>query len=150
MTRLFCIFVIFVTTFTYLCVILVTLFFLFSSFFSCLIFFTKISVLAVLPCSVNKLLRNILVTSLPKTTKNEVTKMGWEAQLFVTSVMLLSWNKEKMFTETVVHGLLKNSWQYLLISYLDNAYSVSEFILTQCVQKQKFCQLYTSSKLSRP
>ena len=147
MTRLFCIFVIFVTTFTYLCVILVTL------FFSCLIFFTKISVLAVLPCSVkkvNKLLRNILVTSLPKTTKNDVTKMGWEAQLFVTSVMLLSWNKEKMFTETVVHGLLKNSWQYLLISYLDNAYSVSEFILTQCVQKQKFCQLYTSSKLSRP
>ena len=28
---------------------------------------------------INKLLRNILVTSLPKTTKNEVTKMGWNA-----------------------------------------------------------------------
>ena len=28
---------------------------------------------------INKLLSNILVTSLPKTTKNEVTKMGWNA-----------------------------------------------------------------------
>ena len=29
---------------------------------------------------INKLLRNILVTSSPKTTKNDVTKMGWNAQ----------------------------------------------------------------------
>ena len=28
---------------------------------------------------INKLLRNILVTSSPKTTNNEVTKMGWNA-----------------------------------------------------------------------
>ena len=28
-------------------------------------------------CIINKLLRNILVTLFPKTTKNEVTKLGW-------------------------------------------------------------------------
>ena len=36
----------------------------------------------VLPCSVkivNKLLCNIMVTSLPKTTKNQVTKIEWKA-----------------------------------------------------------------------
>jgi hypothetical protein len=41
-----------------------------------------ISMCSVLPCSVkkvNKLLCNILVTSLPKTTKSQVTKMGWNA-----------------------------------------------------------------------
>ena len=27
---------------------------------------------------INKLLRNIFITSLPKTTKNQVTKMGWK------------------------------------------------------------------------
>ena len=31
---------------------------------------------------INKLLCNILVTSSPKTTKNEVTKMWWNAQIF--------------------------------------------------------------------
>ena len=31
---------------------------------------------------INELLHNILVTSLPKTSKNEVTKMGWNAHIF--------------------------------------------------------------------
>ena len=46
--------------------------------------FPCVPFLPVLPCSVkkvNKLLCNILVTSSPKTTKNQVTKMGWKAHL---------------------------------------------------------------------
>ena len=33
---------------------------------------------------INKLLRNIFVTSLPKTTKNQVTKMGWKQHKYVS------------------------------------------------------------------
>ena len=48
--------------------------------------------LPVLPCSVkkvNKLLRNTLLTPSPKTTKNQVTKLGWKAQLSVLLIVKL-------------------------------------------------------------
>ena len=54
----------------------------------CKIFISMCSVfacLALLSKKVNKLLCNILVTSSPKTTKNQVTKMGWKAQIFFFS-----------------------------------------------------------------
>ena len=42
---------------------------------------------------IDKLLRNILVTSSPKTTKNEVTKVGWNAQMSGTNQLQERWNK---------------------------------------------------------
>ena len=45
---------------------------------------------------INKLLRNILVISSPKTTKNEVTKMGYNAHMHIAFLNILfflfSWN----------------------------------------------------------
>ena len=59
--------------------IFVTSFFIKATKIGCKIFISMCSVfafLALLGKKVNKLLRNILVTSLPKTIKNQVTKMG--------------------------------------------------------------------------
>ena len=44
---------------------------------------------------INKLLHNTLVTSSPKTTKNEVTKMGWNAQM----------RQKWFFFEAVLHRI---------------------------------------------
>ena len=57
----------------------------FSQFFYCEYLGSNIylgfACLALLGKKVNKLLQNILVTSSPKTNKNQVTKMGWKQHL---------------------------------------------------------------------
>ena len=66
--------------------ILVTSFLFFCNLLGCVIFCTMFSVCNARDgqdeMKMNKLLRNILITSLPKTTKNKVTKMGWNSHSF--------------------------------------------------------------------
>ena len=70
--------------------------FIFGFFhFSCVIFCTMFSVCkasrARQKWKMNKLLRNIFVTLSPKTTKNQVTKMGWKQHLSRQSARRLHW-----------------------------------------------------------
>ena len=45
---------------------------------------------------INNTLHNIFLTSPPKTTKNEVTEMGWKAHLSVKKILILKLNHKKV------------------------------------------------------
>ena len=88
----------------------------------------------------NILLRNALVTLSPKTTKNEVTKMGWNPH---SKLYILVWDVDLCRKEFGIYSsCVRSPWLALWVQYYGDIKRglISESIFTLVPSLKKTCQ----------